>query len=124
MRIVPRLHKGWLRLWIVATVIGVPVGTIWDASADQAVWNAISHGQVDNCVYDQTTLSTHPDSIECAHRVHAYEPAFMREHTTVGAYWGGRLIGYFILDCILTLLLIGAAFVGRWVYRGFRPPAA
>jgi hypothetical protein len=50
-----------------------------------------------------------------------YQSVFMHEHTTPAVYWSQSLGFFFVLDLILTALLVGAFLVVRWVYRGFRP---
>jgi hypothetical protein len=116
-------RQGWLRLWIVLTVIGVPAAAIWDSNRKAEFWESQNRAAIKNCVAIELASPKRPDALECARRQGAYESDFEREGTTPAAYWSLTLASYFVLDLLLTGLIAGLVFVGRWVWRGFNPGA-
>ncbi len=116
-------RAGWLRLWIVVTVIGVPIAALEGFQSESAFWVNMDKVDIKMCVDAEADLSTHPDALKCAHTVGADQTYFQHEHVAPLTYWSERLVLYFILDCILTALLVGAYFVVRWVVNGFRAKA-
>lgn len=112
--------QGWIRLWLVVTLIGVPIGAGLVYQSDSHRYDWATDMAIRICRDQEENLSTHPDSIQCAQRLGAYQSIFDREKVTPLNYWLGNFIGLFIADLLLTALLAAAFFVGRWVLRGFK----
>jgi|GEM_PF-3865897 hypothetical protein len=116
-------RRGWFRLWIVITAIFVPAMAVWMEIDDQATWNQIEHPVVSMCVDQELNLPTHPDGLKCIHQHGADQTIFQEEHITPAAYWARALGIAFVLDVLVTGLLLGIFVVARWVARGFRADA-
>jgi hypothetical protein len=110
--------KGWMRLWIVLTLIGVPVAAGWQVESQSKWWSKLDELTMKLCVDAEFSNPSHPDAIECAKKQGAYRPLYERDRMSIGAYWGEYLGVTFFLDCLLTALLIGAFHVVRWIGRG------
>jgi hypothetical protein len=113
-------RRGWIRLWIVVSAIGVPAAAEWQFQHDSKFWSYINEMTVKTCVDAEFSEPSHPDALECGKKQGTFETVFERQHTTPARYWSLQLAGYFVIDCILTALLFGGFLVTRWVARGFR----
>ena len=115
-------RRGLFRLWVVATAILVPATAFWMVSDFINTWGEIDRNTIELCVNSEGPPPKE-DATHCVHRMGADQTAFQHEHTTAGAYWGEALGIAFLFDLVITALLVGAFFVGRWVVRGFRAEA-
>lgn len=115
--------KGLFRLWLVLTLIGVPLVAGLDFQQKVNFWNDMDKTVIKNCVDTEFQDPTHPDALECGRKQGTYKTVFERESTTPGVYWSQQLGYAFLEDLILTAGLAVAFLVGRWVWRGFLPPA-
>ncbi|HEX3430030.1 MAG TPA: hypothetical protein VHT03_04010 [Rhizomicrobium sp.] len=111
--------NGWIRLWIVVTIIAVPTFSIVETNHQQAVWDDINKAIIKQCVDEEFDSPKHPDALECGRQQGTYKTFFERENTTPLRYWSVSLAFSFAADCILTGLLLAAFFAARWVFRGF-----
>lgn len=116
-------RRGWIRLWIVASAIGVPAAAEWQFQSDSKVWGDINQMIIKRCVDEEFSQPSHPDALECGRKEGTFETVFERQHTTPARYWSLALFGAFVMDCILAALIFGAFLVVRWVARGFRETA-
>lgn len=113
---------GWFRLWVVLSVVGIPMAAYFgDFQQKVKFWGDLDKFSTRICVEQESNLQNHPDALECARKAGTFQTVFQREHTTPAAYWSGVLFGAFLADLAVTAVIIGAAFVVRWVWRGFRP---
>ena len=122
------MRKGLLRLWVVTSVIGVPVASEMQFNSLANSWEEIDANGIRICGDSEAIAasSQRPYSqAECFRSVGVYndkneaQTAFMHEHTTPGAYWLESLTLFFLIDLVLTALMIGTFLVARWVFRGF-----
>jgi hypothetical protein len=114
-------RRGLIRLWIVATAIFVPAVALWMVNDSIDTWEELDKISIQTCVNREGEQNFNVD--ECVHAAGADQTAFQHEHTTAGAYWAEALGIAFLFDLMITALLVGAFFVGRWVIRGFRAEA-
>ena len=113
-------YKGWVRLWIVLTLIAVPTIAELDFQQKERFWGNLDQITTKVCVDQEFESPNHPDAIECSRKAGSAKTIFERENTTPRAYWTGAFGYAFILDLIATALIIAAFLVARWVWRGFR----
>jgi len=111
-------RRGLIRLWIVATAIFVPGLAYWAVNDNMKTWAQMDAISIRLCV-DQEGRSNF-DVDKCVHDAGADQTMFQHEQTTPGRYWAEALTFSFIIDVVLTALLVGAFLIGRWVVRGFR----
>ena len=111
--------RGLFRLWVVFTVLFVPGLAFWGVNDNMDTWARLDKMAIDTCVSQEGRPGFDVD--QCVHDAGADQTMFQHEHTTPGRYWAGALGISFVTDLIITALLVGAFFVGRWVVRGFRP---
>lgn len=111
--------KGWIRLWVVVTVIAVPTFSIVEYNQQETVWDNLDKLIIKDCVDAEFDGPTHPDALECGRKQGTSKTFFEREETTPLKYWSESLGLSFALDCILTALLVAAFLAARWVVRGF-----
>jgi hypothetical protein len=109
--------KGWIRLWIVLSAVGVPVAALLLEQAEWDRWSALDRTGIQICV--QTTHD-YASEQACVRRLGADKTMFEHEGVTPARYWAQAIGIVFLLDLILTAVLIGAYFCARWVVRGFR----
>ena len=112
--------KGWVRLWIVLSLIGVPALALSDFHQKEAFWNGINQSTAHTCVDQEFNLESHPDALECGRKQGSFKTVFEREGTTPGKYWPEVLFWSFVADVICTMILVGTVLVVRWVWRGFK----
>ena len=43
-------RRGWFRLWVVATLIGVPAATLWTVIDNEKTWEAIDQVTIQQCI--------------------------------------------------------------------------
>ena len=113
-------RRGWVRLWIVATAIGVPAAAEWNFQNEEATWAAIEKPMIQLCVDQEFNSPSHPDALECGHKSGADKTVFEHEGMTPARFWSQTLGIFFALDLVLTALLVGAFYVIRWIVRGFK----
>lgn len=113
-------RKGWLRLWIVLTVVGVPVASAREYNRLWWTWFELDKWTIQQCVEWQSNAATHPDARKCEHDAGADQTPFQHEHVSPAKWWSETLAVFFVVDLFLTGLLIAAFLAGRWVVRGFR----
>ena len=111
--------RGWFRLWVVLTVIGVPAAAEWNFQHDEDTWRTIDKMTIELCVDEETKLPSHPDALACGHQRGADQTLFQHERISPARYWLTSLGIFFALDLVLTALLVAAFLAGRWVFRGF-----
>lgn len=116
--------KGWVRLWFVLTVIGVPAAAWVDFQQQLAWWNNLDRMISKTCVDAEMDRPEHPDAIECGRKAGQFNTFFERNNTTPARFWTEGLAVYGAADLLLTAFIVGAFFVARWVVRGFAPPAS
>lgn len=114
------VHKGWFRLWVVATLIAVPTIAWKDFSQKEQFWGNLASFASHVCVNQETEFPNHPDAIECARNVGAFKTMFEREGTTPIAYWSHTLGYAFLLDFGATGVLFVVYLIASWVKRGFQ----
>lgn len=111
--------RGVFRLWVVLTALFVPALAFWAVNDNMNTWERLDRITIEQCV-NQETADPRTDALACAHKRGADQTMFQHEHTTPGRYWGEALGFALVADLMLTALVVGAFFVGRWVVRGFR----
>jgi hypothetical protein len=109
-------------LWVVLTAFFVPALALWAVNDNMKTWQRLDRITIEQCVNEETA-DRRTDALLCAHKRGADQTMFQHEHTTSGRYWGEALGFAFIADLMLTALVVGAFFVGRWVVRGFKGEA-
>ena len=72
------------------------------------------------CVDEEFNSPTHPDALECGRKAGMFKTLFQREGTTPARYWSLSLGFFFLVDLVLTGLVIGAFCAVRWIARGFK----
>jgi hypothetical protein len=105
---------------LVLTVIGVPSATLWEQQREAQVWTDLDKIAVDNCV-DQESLPGHPRAFDCARDAGAMKTFFDHENTTPLRYWSTGILVMFVLDLVITGIVVAFVLAVRWVVRGFRP---
>ena len=113
--------RGWFRLWVVLTLIGVPVAAEWQFQQSWAIWQSIDQQVIKNCVEAVADGSSSVSSFQCEKNEGVLKTFFQREEITPLAYWSQSLGFFFAVDLVLTALVLGAFFTVLWVWRGFRP---
>jgi hypothetical protein len=111
-------RRGVFRLWVVLTVIFVPGLAFWMVHGSMATWDKLDRISIEQC--GTWVGGSPPDYKECIHNAGADQTMFQHEHTTPGRYWGMALGIALLFDLIITALLVGAFYAGRWVVRGFK----
>jgi hypothetical protein len=111
-------RRGWLRLWIVATLVGVPGFAFWQVNDSMRTWDSLDKMAIDSCVAREGTPNFDVD--KCAHEAGVGKTMFEHEGTTPGRYWSEALGVGLLFDLVLTGLVVGAFLVIRWVVRGFK----
>lgn len=111
-------RQGVFRLWVVLTLIFVPAFAIWQFNDAQKSLE-FSNGLAAKTCSDQEDRLPNFDYSKCL--MQNVKTVFDVEQTTPRAYWGKAFGISFAVDLILTALLLGVYFVGRWVFRGFKP---
>jgi hypothetical protein len=106
----------------VLTVIGVPSATVWEQQREARFWEEMDKLTIQQCVDDEV-LPNHPRAMDCARAAGAVKTFFDHENTTPARYWSTGLLMTFILDLVITGLIVAVALTIRWVVRGFRAPA-
>lgn len=116
--------KGWLRLWVVLSAVGVPLASMLSFHSQQKWWHDNDEVIMKLCVDEEIDNPKHSDALECGRQSGVLKSFYERENITPGLYWSESLGLFFILDCIITAFLIGAFFVVRWIIVGFKEPIA
>lgn len=112
-------RKGLIRLWIVLSVFWT-VGWSFYAFAELARgWAAADKISYEIC-FDSTMREGNETSDQCLDREGVKKSIFEREHTTALVWWSEALGISFVMDLVLTVLLVGLFYVVRWIARGFR----
>jgi len=111
--------KGWVRLWIVLTLLGVPLVSELQFQSESETWNDLDKITIEQCVNQEFNNPSHPDALECGRKLGVYKTFFERENIKPALYWAESLGFSFLIDCFLTALIIGVFLVARWVLRGF-----
>jgi hypothetical protein len=102
------------------TVLGVPSATVWQAERVQRAWDSIDKTTIQNCVEAESSRPDHPDALKCGHQAGADRTFFQHEQTTPLRYWSTGLASTFLVDLVITGLIVALALAIRWVVRGFR----
>jgi hypothetical protein len=113
-------NKGWLRLWVVLTVIGVPVAAELDFQQKERFWTDLNAVAIKNCVDVEYSSPAHPDALECGRQQGTMKTVFQREGTTPLKYWSSTMGVFFIADLVLAAILAALLAAALWVVRGFR----
>ena len=111
--------KGWVRAWIVATALAVPLMSGLQFKSSNDVWGRLDKTTMELCVDEELGNLEHKDAIVCAKSRGAYQDFYSRENISPALYWSESLGAAFLVDCILTFLLAGCFFIARWIVRGF-----
>ena len=111
-------RRGLFRLWVVLTAIFVPGLAFWAVNDNMNTWSELDKISIQTCVSQEGSPNFNVD--KCVHDAGADQTMFQHEHTNPGLYWGEALGFSFLVDLILTALVIGTFLVGRWVVRGFK----
>ena len=114
------MWKGLIRLWLVATVISVPVAAEIQFNQTQKFWDDLTAIQSKFCVDAESNQDGHPDALKCLQQMGAYKTVFEHEEISPARYWSSNLAVYLVIDLVITALLLLTYLVGRWVYRGFK----
>jgi hypothetical protein len=112
--------KGWFRLWICLTLIGVPLSSALQLHSESQFWESLDRSTIKQCVDEELSGPSHEDALICAHRRGADRTFFQHENITPAAYWAQSLGLFTLLDCVLTAVIVGLFFVVRWVVEGFK----
>src|SRR4051794_31281183 len=107
--------RGWFRLWVFVSIIGVPIVTFVSAQSYFNTWKELDRITIQQCS-DEESRPPYPDAFKCARQHGAMTPYFERDHTTALAFWGEGLGGFLVLDVLLTLVLVGLALFVSWVW--------
>ena len=117
------IHRGWVRLWLVVSLVIVPATAMWQFDQFSKEWQRIDDWTVRNCVDAEFSRPDHPDALQCGHKAGADQTVFQREHTTPLAWWSQALLFALLLDLAITAALVLIYISARWVWRGFKAPA-
>ncbi len=90
--------RGWFRLWVVASLLVVPVIAFTIARSDMATWERLNASADQICADQEANLATHPDALRCEHMMGSDQTVFQREHTTPALYRGEALLVGFVAD--------------------------
>ncbi|SEM41003.1 hypothetical protein SAMN05192583_0091 [Sphingomonas gellani] len=112
--------KGLIRLWLVVTLIGVPAMTIRDYSKASRLWGDINQSIYDQCARDAEAVGDYNPHGDCIHSRGGYKNVYQHENETAVSWWAKGLGLFFLVDLVLTGLLVAGFLVLRWVMRGFR----
>jgi hypothetical protein len=113
-------RRGLIRLWIVASIIGVPLLANADFQQRAQFWDKLDNHIIEECVNEEWRFPSHPDAFECDRQRGAMKTIFERENTTPSSYWAWTLSWAFLADLVVTAALFSIFLVGRWVWRGFK----
>lgn len=113
--------RGWVRLWIVLSLLFVVIAAVIDMNDNQRTWDKLDHIEIEQCVSAEEY--THEDGLKCAHRQGADQTLFQHEHTTPAAWWTQEFGAWLLVDLLATAGLLAIVSVVGWVVRGFRKPA-
>lgn len=111
-------RKGLVRLWLIATLLFVGYATYHDANREQALWLENDSATQETCCWSANNIENSPPEANC---YPAQPPFYERDGKTLFSWLFWEMGGYFVMDVFITLGLIAAFLVLRWVYRGFRP---
>lgn len=115
------IHRGWVRLWVVVSLVIVPAMAFWQFDQWSAEWQRIDDWTIRNCVDAEFGRANHPDALKCGHSAGADKTVFQRENTTPLVWWSQALFFALLFDLITTATLVLIYVAIRWVWRGFRP---
>ncbi len=113
-------RKGLLRLWIVLSVIWTAGAAMWATSDLIKTWATLNQATFSLCNSEFGHKASETVS-QCAARQGANLSAFEHEGISAGQWWAQALGYAFLIDIVVTALLVGVFYVCRWVWRGFRP---
>lgn len=113
------IHLGWLRLWIVLTIIVVPVMAELQFREMQSTWDHLDKMAVHHCVDEEFESNFKVDSLNCLKKDGAFKVIFERENTTAARWWAGALGISLIFDIIITISVVIFYQAVRWIIRGF-----
>ena len=114
------MWKGLIRLWLVASLIGIPVAAVIQFNQTQKVWDDIAATNIKLCVDAELDTEGHPDALKCAHEKGAGMTLYEHEEISLIRYWSISLAWFLVIDLLITALLLMTYLAGRWVYRGFK----
>jgi len=112
--------NGWVRLWIVVTVIGVPIAAELEFQQTAKFWDNLTEAHIKSCVDAAWDRPDHPDAIKCEQANGDYKTVFQHENTSPARYWSELMGEFLIFDIFVTALLAAAFWACRWVIRGFK----
>lgn len=113
-------REGLIRLWIILSIVGVPLLAEADFNQREEFWTNISALPIKQCLENESR-PPYEDALICAHRMKADQSVFDHEHTTPAAYWSEALMWAFVLDIVITAVVYGVFRVCFWIASGFRP---
>ena len=114
------MWRAWIRLWVVATVVCVPSLALWQETNAAKGWERTDQFHQKICDEIATGNISPEEAGKCVQDAGIGQTMFQHEHITAGRWWGQALGFWFVVDLVLTALLVGAFFAVRWVVRGFR----
>jgi hypothetical protein len=102
----------------VTSVIFVPGIALWVINNNIKTWEELDKISIQTCVNQEGAPNFNVD--KCIHDAGADQTMFQHEQTTPGRYWLEALLFALVLDLVITVFLVGAFLVGRWVVRGLK----
>ena len=113
---------GWVRLWLLSTVVAVPAAAVRQFDVDRDAQAQAVRPVVQGCLAKEMSSPKHPDALECMHAHGVDGTVFERMHTTPLEYWSGSLSVLLAVDLLVTVSAVELVLVIRLLSNSLRRP--